>query len=493
MMYGVDSGGQAAFLDIAPALLRFHIFNMVVLRLDEKLDDTANFFYSVHGRKVGDGEKRQVSTVQLTKSFFHCKSQLRPPLLEGVENVQLHGCPHFIVVGTCYDKYKMLQFNNQLEESLEEKNERLRSELKNYEDVRIDYIEGKDVIFPIDTTSRSKHERHIAKRIRQITSQSYITAEVPARWFFFQFELKSKSMGRRVISLGECLEIGMSIGMQHKEVKAALWYFHNLSLYLYFPDILPNVVFLDPQFLFDNLSQLIAVSYGNDRYSATTIRRLKESGFLEREILDTLYFEDEIFSSDDCLKLMEGLLIIAKIPNDTGYFIPCVLNITDNPFEDVSERDAEPLIFTWKDEIVPNGLFTSLVVLLLRLPSPSYFQLGNDCYRNKIVLKCFGGIMHLVDQVTYLGIRYIGPKQNCFLIRQIVHHGIVSIVEKFGWKRSLASVQEGFHCKMEKCESHFFHFCHLHESQPILICNETGDSCVADWNRHLVWNFTRGI
>ena len=69
-MYGLDSGGQAAFLDIAPALLRYHSLNIVFFRLDEKLNDAANLFYSVDERNVGEGEKRQVSTMQLTKAFF---------------------------------------------------------------------------------------------------------------------------------------------------------------------------------------------------------------------------------------------------------------------------------------------------------------------------------------------------------------------------------------------------------------------------------------
>ena len=243
MMYGVDLGGQAAFLDIAPALLHYHSLNMVLFRLDEKLDDAANFFYSVHGRKVGESEKRQTSTMQLTKSFFRCKSQLHPPLFEGV---QKHGRPHFIVIGTCYDEYERLQENNELEESLDEKNERLHNELKNYEDVRHDYTKGKDIIFPVNNMGRGRNEEEIAERIRRITGRSYIRAEVPARWFFFQVELKSTAKGRRMISLDECLEIGKSVGMQRKEVLAALWYFHNLSIYLHFPGILSHVVFLDP-------------------------------------------------------------------------------------------------------------------------------------------------------------------------------------------------------------------------------------------------------
>ena len=486
MMYGVDLGGQAAFLDIAPALLRYHSLNMVLFRLDEKLDDAANFFYSVHGRIVGKGEKRQMSTMQLTKSFFRCKSQLRPPPFDRLEK---YGRPHFIVIGTCYDEYERLQENNELKESLDEKNERLHSELKNYEDVRHDYTKGKDIIFPVNNMGRGRNEEEIAERIRRITGRSYIRAEVPARWFFFQVELKSKTKGRKMISLDECVEIGKSVGMQRKEVLAALWYFHNLSIYLHFPGILSHVVFLDPQVLFNMLSQIIAVSYGDDRYDDATIKSLKTKGIFKRELLDTMEFEEDVFSCDDFLKLMEGLLIISQIPNDTRYFIPCVLDIINDPFEDSSDA-MEPLYLTWDGELIPNGLFASLVVYLMGHVSPTRFQLVNDVYRNKVVLRCqhFGGALHLLDQVKSLTIRYFGPFRNCFNIRRMIHQGIDSIVHKFGWTDSLASTQEGFRCKIEGCTDSSFHLCHLiSEHEEILGCDVSNVKCSADKTRHLSW------
>ena len=486
MMYGVDLGGQAAFLDVAPALLCYHSLNMVLFRLDEKLDDAANFFYSVHGRKVGEGEKRQLSTMQLTKSFFRCKSQLRPPLFQGVKK---HGRPHFVVIGTCYDEYERLQENNELKESLDEKNEYLRCELKNYEDVRYDYTKGKNIIFPVNNMGRGRNEEEIAERIRRITGRSYITAEVPARWFFFQVELKSRTKGRRMIRLDECVEIGKSVGMQRKEVLAALWYFHNLSIYLHFTDILPHVVFLDPQVLFDMLSQIIAISYGDDRYDDATIKSLKTKGIFKRELLDTREFEEDVFSRDDFLKLMEGLLIIAQIPNDTRYFIPCVLDIIDNPFEDSSDA-IEPLYLTWDDELIPNGLFTSLVVFLMGHVSPTQFKLVNDVYRNKVVLRCqhFGGFLHLLDQVKSLTIRYFGPSRNCFNIHRMIHQGIESIVRKFGWTDSLASTQERFRCKIQECTNSSIHFCHLiSEHEEVLWCDVSNVKCSADKTRHLSW------
>ena len=292
-----------------------------------------------------------------------------------------------------------------------------------------------------------------------------------------------------MITLDECLEIGKSVGMQRKEVLAALWYFHNLSIYLHFPGILSHVVFLDPQVLFDMLSQIIAVSYGDSRYDDATIKSLKRKGIFKRELLDTMEFEEDVFSCDDFLKLMEGLLIISHIPNDTRYFIPCVLDIIDDPFDD-SSGAIEPLHLTWDDELIPNGLFTSLVVFLMGHISPTQFKLVNDVYRNKVVLRCehFGGALHLLDKVKSLTIRYFGPSRNCFNIHRMIHQGIESIVHKFGWTDSLASTQEGFRCKIEGCTNRSFHLCHLiSEHEEMLCCDVSNVKCSADKTRHLSW------
>ena len=49
--------------------------------------------------------------------------------------------------------------------------------------------------------------------------------------------------------------------MNKQMVKMALMYYHDLTIFLYFPEILPNVVFLHPQSLFDVLCHLISISF----------------------------------------------------------------------------------------------------------------------------------------------------------------------------------------------------------------------------------------
>ena len=120
------------------------------------------------------------------------------------------------------------------------------------------------------------------------------------------------------------------------------------------------------------------------------------------------------------------------------------------------KNDIEPpLLLSWINDLIPNGLFASPVVLHLALESQIHFQLGNGSYGNKIVLeyKSLEGIIHLVDRVKCLGIHYNGPKHNCFMIRQIISEGTASIFDKFSWNITLASVQKVFQCKIERCNN----------------------------------------
>ena len=99
------------------------------------------------------------------------------------------------------------------------------------------------------------------------------------------------------------------------------------------------------------LSQLIAVSYGGGSYDVATVKNLKYKGIFNRELLNTINLHEKDFSSDDFLNLMQGLLIISKLPPDAKYFIPCVLDAIDDPFENHPCENVEPFFLTWDDQL----------------------------------------------------------------------------------------------------------------------------------------------
>ena len=57
----------------------------------------------------------------------------------------------------------------------------------------------------------------------------------------------------------ECLEVAHGLHLDESTVEAALIYLDELSLIFYYPEILPNLVFTNPQVLLDKVSELVKV------------------------------------------------------------------------------------------------------------------------------------------------------------------------------------------------------------------------------------------
>ena len=489
-IYCVDSGGQAAFLDVAPGILRYSPVNILTQRLNEKLEDKPKFFFNFKGRQIGTPVERQITNLQLLESSFRSIASIDQPDLRKIHIQFSHPETCILVLGTFFDKIAEC-----VGESLEEKNIRLWSALSQFRGVHMFYCEAKkETVFPVNTTARSETEIKIAERIRAIVSRSYIEAEIPARWFLFKLELEdlqkiTKSM---VVSKSECLRIGLTLEMDQKDVEASLLYYHDLTIFLYFPAILPNVVFLHPQPLFNKLSEVISISFAdavtyleemNIVVPANAHLQLKAEGIFTRELLNCLPegFSPD-FTADDFLKLMEDILIVAPLPEKGKFFLPCVLPTTsklDN-IRSSFAKVTDALILTWDMKPIPQGIFTALVVNLVKQQKSPTFDLfrpptSDDPseellqYRNAIQLLCLdlGGAILLVDAIYSLDVYYTGLSENCSAIRNSLFEAIGVIVKKFKYKPILSSPQEYFYCSI--CSSSN-HLCRPDDKKKTLTC-----------------------
>ena len=73
-------------------------------------------------------------------------------------------------------------------------------------------------------------------------------------------EYASKA-GRNIVSLDECLEIGIKLKMGQDRVMSALIFFHRQFTFLNFRDVLPNLVFIQPQVPLDCINAIVQFSY----------------------------------------------------------------------------------------------------------------------------------------------------------------------------------------------------------------------------------------
>ena len=496
-IYCVDSGGQAAFLDIAPAILRYSPVNILTQKLNEKLEDKPKFFFNFKGQEIGAPVEREITNLQLLESSFRSLASLDQPDLRKIHIKFSHAAPCLLVLGTFFDK-----ITECVGESLEEKNARLWSTLSQFRGVYMNYCEAKkEIIFPVNATARGEPEMKIAERIRTIVSQSYIEAEIPARWFLFKLELEdlqkiTKSM---VVNKRECFRIGLTLEMDWNDVEASLLYYHDLTIFLYFPAVLPDMVFLHPQPLFNKLSELISISFAdavtqleemNIVLPGNAHLQLKAEGIFTRELLDRLPDGFSLdFTADDFLKLMEDIFVIAPLPEKGKFFLPSVLPTTSclDGIRDPFNKSIDCFVFTWDTKPIPQGLFPALVVGLLKRHVTPHFNLHQPSeyemqYRNAIRLTCIGpgGAVLLVDAIYWMEVYYSGPPTKCSTIKDVILEAIKDVVTKFQYKPFLSMPQERFLCSI--CSHLADHLCRPDEDKTILTCCKDGMSTI-DINR----------
>jgi hypothetical protein len=450
-------------------LLRFNTTNIFTIKLNEEFDSKVKSYYSLNGKLIGEPKEQLCTNIELLVASFRSltSSALSDPSSH-TKVLQNEG-GSCLVVGTHLDK---------LEESekrpiLERKNKKLRQVLSHFNKKIIHYSAQKgNIIFPLNAISREKHEQTIATRLRQEVTKSYIEAEVPIHWYMFQVDLKNyETETCKIISIQKCYEIGACLFMRPPDVRAALQFFHDLTIFLYFPDDIPDIVFLHPQPLFDILSDLVSISF------ADVVRELRDAnlflppgahedlkfnGTFTKDVLSFLprKFPDG-FLPDDFLTLMQSLFIIAHLEDEDKYLLPYVLVSQDVPnfLMEIFSEKFDPIVLTWDLNPLPVGLFPALVVYLI---NNSHFclQLLEDSngkplhqYRNAVRLDCIdlGGSVMLIDAIYWLEVYYTGDENSCQPLLNVVEDGIKKVIAQF--KFTLEAFQENlnkcFLCKIK--------------------------------------------
>ena len=497
-----DSGGQAPFLDIAPSLFPYSSINLVVFKLNEPLNSEITFNYAINGKVVGS-EKRKITTEQLIAAAVSSKAKIQMPQIKGFVYKKSNERPQCMLIATHYDEY--LKQIKQAEESLNDKDRLLNVLLKDFEDILIPNGDNM-LIFPLNTLSRDKETISIADKIRKVASQCYTEVEVPVKWYLFQIaieELKYRDV--EVVPFSTFLEIGKKRNMDEDETKAALEYFHDLNVCLYYPHVLPHVVFTSPQYLFDLISKLMAISFHETSVtsdvtpSVATVKRLKKGGIFTKDLVASFPLNDNC-SADDFLKLMCHLYIATPLPESGTYFMPCLLKSCDHPTDDdLEDTEIKPLLFTWNN-VVPHGLFTSLVSYLTQSHAIC-FQLdrSQQQYRNKVTLFCTGFQCQVVifEHPTFVGLTttlLLNEAKKASKVLNAVREGIQATLKSFNQQEYLKAEKLAYLCEIPDCQLDHPHVCYFDDEREFMTCSMNTRLRVKQSKAHQIWfGYTEGI
>ena len=436
----------------------------------------------------------------------------------GVQNSKL------IVIGTHYDR---LWFPSWILSDLN--NEVKKIFIPAFKNELIPYRSLDEIIYPVDART-PKHQ--VFEQIRQDIKNADIGVEIQMPPAYFMFEqnaiLRANTLGRQVLSLDECFPVGAPLKMSPERVEEALEYLHQNNIFLYFPTILPNLVFVDPQVPLDFVNKVVAFCYKVKCRDFPGLpveyEILLQNGTISEEMLQheslSSCFVPGLYESHHAIKLFTHLRVLAPLsesdpalqdrevkhsnkpalePNISSarnFLMPCMLQ----DLKDISKFLPKSLVATFvvrfSNDSAPNGVFGGSLSTLL---SSHGWEI---CSKKDGSPQCLAhNIVTLHDPKMPAQITYVNATRHyevyvkaddmvayasvCHMIRNTIFSAIQTTFEVMHFDET---IEDAFlcRCKENASLSHAALPCTFHQ-RIYLKCSISGESLGPADDKHRVW------
>ena len=313
--------------------------------------------------------------------------------------------------------------------------------------------------------------------------------KTPISWFKFEQHIKkiAKDDDRKIMRREECLQIARSFHLSKEDLDAALYHLASFSVVHYYPHLLPDVVFIDPQFLLDKISELVKYHYQlrHDPQPNTAVDgelvKFRSEGCITLKLLKKRQFAKQytnFFTPAHFLSLMNDRLIVAQLVGKDEYFMPCLLRTLESHEVDQqinryqvtsSASGVAPLALHFSSQWAPCGIFCSLVAFLRssRNSSPwSFFPdpkntteplcLARNCIKFQLPNDAPGSLI-LIDAFSHFEVHVNTPYDIRSRLCQSIWHTLIEGIQKAAetLKYQQLVPKQAFLCKHENTQPHF--------------------------------------
>ena len=369
-----DSGGQPQFHEMLPIFLRGVSYYVFVFKLSDELGSHPTVeLYDEEGKLVGIPYTSAHSNEQLLQ---HCIQALQSHKSSTVDGERAR----ILILGTHKDEESKCST-----ETREEKNEKIKKLLlPTFQNEALYSGLDRQPIFAVNAKSPADEDQKVAEQIRLLVMKDTSTkpAEIPLRWYALELLLEemAHTLGRGVLSWKECLAAASSkLHFDEESLRAALVFLDGLSVVFHYKNILPKVVFANPQVVLDKASELVKAKYDLQRRSAemcTLItdewQRFHDSALVSLDFLSQEEFQKHyvpgLFSPADLIKLFRKLFIFADF-NDVEFFVPALLDVLEEDEMDSHRVSLSsllpPLVVKFPHKAPLLGVFCALTCFLL--------------------------------------------------------------------------------------------------------------------------------
>ena len=487
-IYLIDSGGQIEFLEALPAFLQHTSVCLFVTKLSEMLSTRPKIEYFEDGKPVGEPTlcpftneqmlMRCVQTIQ-TQCTYQDGSTNQNSEYSKQDSSRTKDSK-LVMVGTHED------LQDQCSESREEKNEKLRSKLCPEFDQSLVFhgLNMEELIFPLNAKNPGPQDHEVADKITEVIfniASNLEPRKTPISWFKFEqlIQKLARKYRKRILHWRECLQVARLLHLSDKYIDAALDHLASFGVIHYYPHLLPNIVFVDPQLLLDKISELVKHHY-KLRHTVdpktTAIggewREFRNEGCITLELLKKFpkHYTD-IFTPAEFLKLMNDRLIVTQFICSNKYFMPCLLRTMESQEVDEyrttsSAPGVAPLAIHFSCKLVPHGVFCSLVAFLQSQSSPWSLSLCPEDKTKPLCLtrncikfqlpKGAPGSLTLIDAFSHFEVQVNAPQDTCLSfcqsIQQTLFIGIQKAAETLKYLQLVPKL--AFLCKCKNTQPH---------------------------------------
>ena len=382
----IDSGGQPQFHEVLPAFIRNTTATIFVMKLSERLDEHPMIeYYDRNGELCGKSYPHALSNDKMLQCCVRTIHS-QPSTGEGKHSKTLVVGTHRNLESTC-------------SETRAEKNRKLVDMLMPIlQDELVLYsprLQDPEVIFPINARDPDEQDHQVCALIRKQVEDKKCAPppyKIPIGWFLLEQDIIKASKGG-VISKTLCIGIASILNINAETLKVALEYFDDLNIFLYYPSVLSEVVFADPQILLNKVTELVHFSYSLQSHPPLVglggkWLQFRDKGIVTIDMLQdqrfATYYTLDLFTPTDLIKLFQHLLIIAPL-SSTEYFMPFLLQMITPEEVNIKlpppSTCAAPLLVHFPAGCAQNGLFCALVVYLI---SKCQWKLARDVRGNPL-------------------------------------------------------------------------------------------------------------
>ena len=394
LLHMIDTGGQPEFMEVIPSLLHNSNLTILVLNLAQGLDVYPEIAFYEEGKATKRPNPSSLTNRQIIQRLARTV-QAKITSQAGGKHSKI------IVIGThrdCVTKEELPSVLAVINKALKEI---FSSSLQ---DMLIVYVSLEEIVFPVNSVDPDTVDLQSFDTIRQKISQCAAEDDdinTPISFFMFEQDVMelAQQLQREVLSRQECLQIGRRIQMSEEVVQAALIYFHQRTIFMYFQHVLPNVVFVNPQNPLNVYKAIVCFSYqvksGSFHGLQAKMLKLLEKACISESLLQeecfAKCFHRNIYEPRDAIELFRYLYSISPLSeeeqqpaNNEHLPSPCP-TVTSQGRQKEVER--EYLMMSLLPDISNNEI--KKILPPSSNVSPLVIQFSGDC----VPIGCFGNMI----------------------------------------------------------------------------------------------------